>query len=69
MVIDSAIGSSRPSLLLDPLVAWIAALAFSVIEHRLGQDRVDAALGQRLDLLDIDVGQRVEVDLAIAGDR
>jgi hypothetical protein len=40
-------------------------LALSVVEHSLDEDDLGPALDQRFNLLDIDVGQKIEVDLAI----
>ena len=64
IVIDSMIGSVARS---TRRAAWIAGLGVQRVEHGLDQDEIDAAFDQRLDLLDIDVGDRVEIDLAIAG--
>ena len=64
IVIDSMIGSSRST----PRLRGVdRGLGVQRVEHRLDQDEIDAALDQRLDLLDIDVGDGVEIDLAKAG--
>ena len=60
IVIDSMIGSSRSTR----RAAWIAALAFKRVEHRLDQDDLGAALDQRLDLLDIDVADSVSKSIS-----
>ena len=43
-----------------------ARLGIERVEHRLYQDEIGAALGQRVDLFAIDRFQRVEIDRAIA---
>ena len=52
---------------IDPAGGVDRGLGVQRVEHGLDQDEIDAALDQRLDLLDIDVGDGVEIDLAKAG--
>ena len=42
-------------------------LGIQSVKHGLDEDDLGAALDQPFDLLDIDVGEEIEVDLAIAG--